>query len=285
MGIKYGSLNVDERYSPIIEPNLYHNSIFVPGVTYTDKYQTGPAGQIYVHKLTGSAVEPGTPGRDFSDEASADTLIQIALNNNYQKSKKIYGVQAAAVDIALANEQLAAAIAEVREGWNKSGVACLVHEGTAATDTAAIEDAKAALIATRKEAVSKKAAPNVVICSPDFYAQLLTEVGTDFTPVRNDRVAETGAIGYYFGFLIIESSIFAEASAKYYDSTGAQQTSTLTGVDFVMYNSEALSIINNFEVARIIDSENFAGSKAQTEMNTGFKVTNADSVWVRKTAG
>ena len=86
MSIKYGSLNVDERYSGILEPNLYYNPVLVPGVTCTDKYQIGPAGQIYVHKLTTSAVESGTPGRDFSDTAVSDTLIPIQLNNNFQRS-------------------------------------------------------------------------------------------------------------------------------------------------------------------------------------------------------
>lgn len=33
----------------------------------------------------------------------------------------------------------------------------------------------------------------------------------------------------------------------------------------------------------IVDSENFAGSKAQVEMNTGYKVTNNALVYVRKT--
>ena len=33
MSIKYGSLNVDERYSGILEPNLYYNPVLVPGVT------------------------------------------------------------------------------------------------------------------------------------------------------------------------------------------------------------------------------------------------------------
>ena len=88
MSIKYGSLNVDERYSGILEPNLYYNPVLVPGVTCTDKYQIGPAGQIYVHKLTTSAVESGTPGRDFSDTAVSDTLIPIQLNNNFQRSYK-----------------------------------------------------------------------------------------------------------------------------------------------------------------------------------------------------
>lgn len=110
MSVTYNGLHVDERYSAILEPNLYFNPILVPGVTCTDKYETGPAGQIFVHQLNTSAVEAGTPGRDFTDEVAADTLIPIQINNNFQKSKKIYGVQAAAVSFAAGNEYLATAM-------------------------------------------------------------------------------------------------------------------------------------------------------------------------------
>lgn len=106
MSIQVNSQYVDEKYSSILEPNLYYGSVFVPGVTCTDKYLTGPAGQIFVHKLTTAAVEVGKPGRDFVDVETADELIPIQLNNNFQKSRKIYGIQAAEVGIALANENL-----------------------------------------------------------------------------------------------------------------------------------------------------------------------------------
>ena len=71
---------IRDRYSAILEPNLYFNPILVPGVTCTDKYETGPAGQIFVHQLNTSAVEAGTPGRDFTDEVAADTLIPIPVS-------------------------------------------------------------------------------------------------------------------------------------------------------------------------------------------------------------
>lgn len=140
MSVTYNGLHVDERYSAILEPNLYFNPILVPGVTCTDKYETGPAGQIFVHQLNTSAVEAGTPGRDFTDEVAADTLIPIQINNNFQKSKKIYGVQAAAVSFAAGNEYLATAIQECREGWMQCGIACLAQEGKAATATVAITE-------------------------------------------------------------------------------------------------------------------------------------------------
>ena len=288
MGIKYGSLNVDEKYSGILEPNLYFDSILVPGVTYTDKYQTGPAGGIYVHKLNTTAVTVGTPGRDFSDEASSDTLIPILLNNNYMKSKKIYGVQAAAVSFDLANEQLSTATQEIKESRQQSALGCLVQEGTTSTVKTAITTG--AVNAVLDEAAQiKKGKANVVLCSPDFYALVLKESGKNFTPVKNDEVAATGAIGDLYGFTWIRAAGLGEQEAKYYDSTGTLKTVALsktTPVDFILYNSEALSIVDNLESYRIVDSENFTGSKAQVELNTGMKVTTPALVRVRThTAG
>ena len=72
----YGNQNVDVAYSAAIEPNLYSDTVLIPGVTYTEKYQIGPAGQIMVHKLDGgNSVEPGTPGRDFVDETAKDAFV------------------------------------------------------------------------------------------------------------------------------------------------------------------------------------------------------------------
>lgn len=287
MAIQYNTLNVDERYAAILEPNLYFNPVMVPGVTFTDKYQTGPAGQIYVHKLNTAAVTPGAPGRDFTDTVASDTLIPIQMNNNFQSSKKIYGVQAAAVQFAAGNEFLSIAIQEVREGWMQSALACLAQEGKAATATAAItaDTVKSDIIATRTEIVKGKGRANAVMCSPDFYGLVLQAAGKDFTPVLNDRIAQSGNVGQWLGMMFVEANGLTGTGLKYYDSSGTLKTVDVSKVNYIMYYHEALSIISNFEVARIVDSENFAGSKAQVEMNTGYKVTNNALVYVRKTAG
>ena len=256
MSVTYNGLHVDERYSAILEPNLYFNPILVPGVTCTDKYKTGPAGQIFVHQLNTSAVEAGTPGRDFTDEVAADTLIPIQINNNFQKSKKIYGVQAAAVSFAAGNEYLATAIQECREGWMQCGIACLAQEGKAATATAAITEdtVKSDLIDTRTEIVKDKGRANVVMCTPEYYGLVLKAAGKDFTPSTNDRIAATGNVGQWLGFTFVEAN-GATGSIKYYDHTGAQKTVDMSKVQYVMYYHETLSVVSNFEVARIIDSE------------------------------
>lgn len=284
MAIMYNQLNVDEKYSAILEPNLYFGSVFVPGVTCTDKYQTGPAGGIYVHKISTTACEVGTPGRDFTDEEAKDELIPILLNNNYLKSKKIRGVQAAAVKFPLANERLATAIAEAREGWQLSAGACLVNEATVSADTTAAtkENIKSVILAVRKEIVKKKGRANVVMCSPDFYTTILEAAGSEFTPSRNDKINESGNVGHWLGFLFVENNGLSATNAKYYDHTGTLKTVSFANVDFIMYYHETLSAVTNFETARIVDTTAFVGSLAQTEINSGFRVTNKDLAIVHK---
>lgn len=287
MPVMYNNQNVDEKYSSILEPNLYYGSIFVPDVTCTDKYQTGPAGGIYVHKLKTTPCEVGKPGRDFSDEETQDELIPILLNNNFQKSKKIYGVQAAAVGIDLANENLSIAIKETNEGRQQAALACLVQESTASSITSAMtaDTVKKDIIAVRTEFVKKKGAADIIMCSPDFYALVLEAAGKEFTPNTNDRIAASGNVGNWLGFTFIEAVGLSATNAKYYDSTGSLKTVAFAGIDFIMYNHAALSVIPNFETVRLRDSEIFVGTKAQVELNVGYKLTNPALGLVRKTVG
>ena len=134
MPIQYGSLYVDEQYKATVLPNLFYKTWLVPGVTYQDVMVDG-AGGCYWHKLTSTAASVGTPGRDFTDTAAADTLVQAVFNNNIHASKKIYGVQAAAVAFPIAEEHLALATREVAEAKNQCALACLISEGTASTNT------------------------------------------------------------------------------------------------------------------------------------------------------
>ena len=137
MAVTYNTLNVDERYSDKLEANLYYASVLVPGATCDDSYLAGPAGSSYVYKLSTEIVAPGTPGQDFTDTNAGDDLLKISLNNNFQRSRKVYGVQAASITPEIKDEALAAAQHEVQAGWAASGVACLVEEATESADTAA----------------------------------------------------------------------------------------------------------------------------------------------------
>ena len=282
MAILYGNQNVDERYSPIVEPNLYTDDILIPNVTFTAKYSLGPAGQIFVHQLDKKTVSVGTPGRDFSDVAADDTLIPIALNNNYQQSRKLYGVQANAVAFDMGEEYLSDAIATVREARRYSALACLATEGTAYSSTSAISTADGAvetLLGMRKAVRDKHGEANYALVNTAIYALLLQKIG--FAEVY-DPAVRTAELLKRYGLTIIECNGFDEDQAEYYNSSGNKVTVDLTGVDIIVGAGKAFSLIDNLEVMRIVDSELFAGSKAQVEINSGMKVTSADQICVKK---
>ena len=284
MSVLYGNQNVDEKYSSAIEPNLYSDTVLIPGVTYSDKYQPGPAGGIYVHKIdSGNEVEPGTPGRDFSDEAAKDELIPIVFNNNFQKSRKIYGVQAAAVGFAMAEEYLADSLNMTKQGRQYSGIACMVNEGTASDNTTAVtaDNAVEVLTALRKQVKDNKGTANFALVSTEIYAILLQKLG--LAQVMDSAVV-SGELMKRFGLTIIECNSFDKATAKYYDKANELKTVDLTAVDIIVGNWEATSILDNFAMYRLIDSENFAGSKAQVEYNSAFTVNSPVQVIVKKHA-
>lgn len=285
MSIQYGSVYVDEKYSPIVEPNLYTDTVLIPNVTYTDKYEIGPAGQIYVHKVgKGTAVDVGTPGRDFTDEGASDSLIPIALNNNYQKSKKIYGVQKNAVAYNIAEENLQTALSMVRESRQYSALACMAKEGTASSDTTAVTTSAGAvstLLAMRKMIKDNHGKANFALVNTEIYRLLLAEVGF---VVASDPATRDAELMRRFGLSIIECNSFDNATAKYYNASGTLTTVDLTDVEMIVGASDCFSIVDNLEAFRLMDSENFVGSKAQVEMNTGFKVTNADCIVVKASA-
>lgn len=284
MTIKYNNQYVDEKYVPIVEPNLYADTVLIPGITFTDEYVTGPAGQIYVHKISsGNAVEPKAPGQDFKHEAASDELIAIALNNNFQKSKKIYGVQANAVAFPLAEENLADAVKMTAEGMQYSGLACLVQEGTTDTDTTKTDTSDKAvnkLLALRKLIKDAHGRANYALVNTEIYRLFLSAVG--FTYNGYDEATKNAELLNRFGLNIIECNSFDSATAKYIDKAGATKTVDLTKVEMIVGYHKAFSIVPNLNALRVIDSENFIGSLAQVETNVGYTVNSPKQVIVKK---
>jgi len=283
MSVIYNTQYVDEKYSSIIEPNLYYDSVLVPGVTYTDKYEE-KAGGIFIHKLgTGNFIAPTTPGSDFSDAVVADTLIQAVFNNNFKRSRKIYGVTASAVAYNKAEAELAEALTEVKQGWMLSGLACLVSEGTDMADTTALSttNIEAKYLAMRQALKLAKANPDFCLTRSAVYTLILQTAGDNFRPIANERIVGQGVAGMWYGINTIEANGLAETSITYYNYAGTLNTCNLSLVDMIMGDHNAFSVLNNFEAFRIVDSERFAGSLAQVEFNTSYRVTTATRILVK----
>lgn len=293
MPIQYNSQHVDEKYKPTLLANLFYKTFLIPGVTYQEVVANGNGGWSW-HKLNSTgAAKPGKPGRDFVDEATSDNLVQCVYNNNYQKSKKIYGVQAAAVAFPLAEEQMALATQEVTEGRNLSGLSCLITEGSASASTEIItkDNFLTEILGVRKEVVNAKGTADIVLCSPDFFATMLEFAGAKYIPTTNEKLlaaAAGGQVGNFLGMTWMEQNAFAHtADITYFDYTGTEKSVTaanLAKVDFIMYDHNTFGFGDNFAMARLIDSERFSGSLAQVENNAGMRVLNPSMVRVRKHA-
>lgn len=285
--MEYGGYNVNENYSSIVEPNLYYDSVLQPGLTYTDKFQGDAAsGLVKVYKIAADgAQDPKTPASDYEDSNASNELIDLRLNNSQMKSKKIFQVQANAVPYNMAEEHLSQAVLDCKEGWQASGLACLVNEGTVLEDAEAltVDNIKKKVLNARKTVRKGKAVANVVMCSVDAYTTMLEAAGDQYTPVTNDAIMQTGQIGKWLGMLWVEcNQLDTSNAAKYYDNAGNLKTVDLTKVDFVMYDLNAFSIVDNLESIRLKDSERFTGSLAQVEINTGYRVTTSAKVVVKK---
>jgi len=284
MSVVYNTQYVDEKYSAIIEPNLYYDSVLIPGVTCDDRYEE-QAGGIFIHKMgTAGIIAPTTPGSDFSNVVVADTLIQAVFNNNFKRSRKVYGVTAAAVAYNKAEAELAEALNEVKAGWMISGLACLADEGTDASDTTALttSNIEAKYLLGRQTLRTAKATPDFCLASPSVYTSILQIAGDNFRPVANEAIIGQASVGNWFGVNVIEANGLGYVGmVSYYNYAGSLITFNLTHVDYIMGDHRAFSVLNNFEVFRIIDSELFAGSLAQVEFNTAYRVTNAASIFVK----
>ncbi len=288
--MEYGGYNVNEKYAPIVEPNFYFDSIFQPGLTYSDQFQGDAegAGAVKIFKLAAkNAKEPKTPASDFTHGTADNDLITLLINNAQQESTKIYNVQAQAVPYDMADAHLSQSVQVCREGWQMSGLACLVHEGTALTDTTAItaSNIKSKIIAGRKAIRKQKASANVVLASVDTYSAMLEEAGDKFTPIANDEMFQTGQVGRYLGMIWIECNMLdLTTAAKYFDYTGTLRTEDLSKIEYIMYDRRGFHIVDLLDMARLKDSENFNGTLAQVEIVSGYRLGDKNYAVIKKKA-
>jgi hypothetical protein len=276
---------VDDRFSALVEPNLFDNNVFQPGVTFTDKYTLGAAGQIFIHKLGKVTVTVGEPGEDFSDTNTADTTIAIILNKAFRRSEKIYGATAAAVAYPIAAAHLEQALADIRQAWNKEA-ALEIIKGKLNLATAAVtgpvsvlgvtaldkEKIYKSIVDDRSALVAAGANPDVLIVSPATYAFLLQSEEFVRASDLAYETAATGQVGQVAGLRVFEyQGLPTSLAVATVDRT----------FEYLMYDKDAMSIVTNVEVLRLVDSERFNGSLAQVEIVSGMKLTNTDRALIK----
>lgn len=284
-----GNATVATGMSPIVEAGLYADPIFIDGVTFTSKYNIGNAGQIQVEKYAGGrGSKPSQPGSNYQDREYENTVENININNGFQDSTKVPAYFEASMPTqVLMNKTLDTAM-KIASGRQESALAALVHQGTDGDDTDAltVDNLKSKVISIRSELRKKHAKPNAVIASVDTYSLMLELAGKEFVPLYNDDVIRSGKVGLWLGMTWIEADLLDGTTSdyKYIKEDGNEEEVDTSGVDFIMFDCNAYSIVDRLDTLRVKDSEMFNGSKVQGEICSGFKVTNKDCVYVKKNA-
>lgn len=288
--LKYGGFYLPSKYSNILIPNFFYNSFLQPGITYTDRYRMGTAGQIYVPHLKPGTVKLTNPCDTFDHQDVGNELLQITLNNTYMSSKKICALVQTVAEYSLVAETLQLTARELAEAWNKSAIAALLTEGTGVTaqkDWPTTKDGlKKDILNAKTQLYKDKRKASVMLCSPDFYQMVLEFAGTDFTPTINDRMVYSGEVGTWLGLRFINLNLLQGIEDfKYYDYTWAEKTvekANIEKIGYILYDPEAFSVLVNFNKSRMIESPDFMGEYLQSVINSGFRVTDPKSTFIRK---
>lgn len=283
----------DDKYSHLVIPNLFARNVFQPEVTFTARYQTGPAGQIMVHKPGIATVTATAPGQDFSTSIVQDTLVTIPIDKQWNRDRKLLGVTAQAVAYDAAAIELELASREVGAGIQLETARTLVTTtGIKVSDNILTETTSAdiydQIVDDRAKLRALNVLPDVLITGPKGYAKLLKAPEFQRAVQRADEAVYDGYVGSIAGLKVFEYETF-DTLAQVVDVQAGTDADVIGGVtwatgdalEYVIYDHEALSVILPHHVARVKDAEGFVGVRNQVEVLGGIKVTNPDCVLVK----
>ena len=277
---------VDDKYSSLVEPNLFAGNVFQPGATFTDKYQTGPAGQIFVHKPGVGTVTSTTPGADFNETVVGDSLITISLNKQYNRARKIYGATTASVAYDIAAAELETALQEVRTAWNIDAASAIVDADgirvlSNITTLTAANDIYDSIVDARQALRELKANPDTLIVSPATYSKLLKAPEFQRSVQPDTAVIRDAFVGRIAGLNVYEYENLSSAAGNLTNINGTTDDITWDAdndaLEYIVYDHDALSIVTSVNVVGIWDGmPRYNGVVAEVEIVSGFKLTNPE---------
>lgn len=288
MGLLYPDTTghyVDDKYSPLVEPNLFAGNVFQPGLSFTDKYQIGPAGQIMVHKPGISTITATHPGADFSETVVQDSLITISLNKQFNRARKIFGATVASVAYGIAAAELETAVQEVKDAWNLEAAKAIVSaDGVRVvkniTTVCASNDIYDTIVDARQALRALKANPDTILVSPTTYGLLLKSDEFQRSVDLDNSVIRDAYVGRIAGLNVFEYENLESAGGNITNANGAS-TADITwqagtdSLEFVVYDHDALSIVTSVNVVGVWDGmPRYNGVTCNVEIVSGFKLTN-----------
>lgn len=276
---------VDDKFSPLVEPNLFAGNVLQPGITYTDKYQLGPAGQIMVHKPGIGTVTATAPGADFSETVVGDSLITISLDKQFNRARKIYGATVASVAYDIAAYELELAVQEVRAAWTLEGISAIVDaDGIRVASNVTVESNDTTIydeiVDARQALRALKANPDTIIVSPTTYGRLLKAPEFQRAVQLDNQVVRDAYVGRIAGLNVFEYESLSDAAGNLTNINGTTDDitwdATNDALEFIVYDHDALSIVTSVQLIGVFNGvPRYNGVACEVEMVAGFELTNA----------
>ena len=294
---KYNNLEtVDSVFSKLLVANLFKDQTFVPGKTFTDKYNMR-AGQIYARRLgkTAATVKTATAsgGLDLVHTETADSLILIQKNVAISRSEKCYDL----VERLRASGESVDKVSEVIEEFKEAcqiqymkflladtvtangvgvGGATRSSNTTASTTLAGLV---ADILEDREQIRVNGGVPDTLIISPAAESLFLANAyssGNAFIPETNEELIKTGKIGRLYGMNVYTSNLIGGGTPSTVPVAGNAPANTgdLANCEYIIYDHDAFAIAMDIEGIRLINAIDFVGSYAQIQGVCGGGVTN-----------
>ena len=290
------SETVDTTFSPVLVKNLFKDNTFIPGVTFTDKYNER-AGQIYARRLgkTAATSKDATTsgGLDLTHTETADSLVLIQKKDAISRSEKCYDLVEKLRMSGKSVDKIAEVSEEFKEGlqikWmsyllaptvSASGVG--VGGATRSSNTTADTELGtliASILADRQQIRVNGGVADVLIISPEMETLFLSNAytsGNAFVPETNEEILKTGKIGRLYGMNVFTSNLIGAGTPSVLPVAGNAPANSgdAANCEYIIYDHDAFAIAADFTGLRLKDAIDFFGSYAQIEAITSVGVTN-----------
>jgi hypothetical protein len=287
---------VDVIFSKLLVANLFKDTTFVAGKTFTDKYNER-GGQIYARRLgkTAATVKDATTagGMDLVHTETADSLVLIQKKDVVSRSEKCYDIVENLRASGKSVDKVSEVIEEFKEGCqiqymsyllatpvaaNGVGVGGATRSANTTADTD-IATLTKSILADREQIRVNGGTPDVLIVSPEmesiFLANALTP-GNAFLPETNEELLKTGKIGRLYGMAVYSSNLIGGGTPSVLPVAGNAPANTGAAADceYIIYDHDAFAIAADILGLRMVNAIDFFGSYAQIEAVMGGGVTN-----------
>lgn len=287
---------VDTVFSKILVANLFKDTTFKPGITFTNKYNER-AGQIYAHRLgkTAATVKTATSagGLDLTHTETADSLVLIQKNDAVSRSEKCYDLVENLRNSGKTVDKASEVVAEFQEAFqiqcmkyllnttvaaNGVGVGGATRSASTTADTA-LATLISSILADRQQIRVNGGTADTIIISPAMETLFLANAytsGNAFIPETNESLIKDGKIGRLYGMNVFTSNLIGGGTPSVLPVAGNAPANTgdALNCEYIIYDHETFAVAADFEGMRFVNAIDFIGSYAQIQAVMGGGVVN-----------